>query len=371
MSLPREITYVRPISFLNGCTAQSMSDNGLAILLAGGPIAFSYVELIFREENGSFDKSIYSIKDLKNKSLNLSDLNLCSVFELLANISQPKQLCLGTKLKKFTAKPIVMGVVNVTPDSFFNSASSYNSDCAISNALELYNSGADIIDVGGESTRPGASPVSAEEEIQRVLPVVDKLVQQGIPVSIDTRNSIVMTKAIAAGVSLVNDVSAFTYDPNSLAVIANSEVGIILMHMQGIPETMQIDPKYSNGVVIDTYDYLSSRINACIELGVTRDRICVDPGIGFGKTLLHNMELISNLGIFHGLGCALGIGLSRKSFIQAIVGEVPPEERLGGSLASMINAIDQGANLLRVHDVKETVQAVSVWKKINTPKVDR
>jgi len=371
MSLPREIICVRPIGFLNGSIAQNMSDSGMAVLLAGGPTAFLYVELIFREENGLFTKSICSIKDLKNKTINLSDVNLYLVFDVLENISQPKQLCLGSKLKRFEDKPIVMGVINVTPDSFSDSAISYNTESAISCALELYKSGADIIDVGGESTRPGASSVTVEEEIQRVLPVVDALVEAGIPVSIDTRNSKVMNRAIAAGVSLVNDVSAFTHDPNSLAVIADSDVGVIVMHMQGTPETMQIAPQYNNGVVIDIYDYLSNRITACMEFGVTRDRICVDPGIGFGKTLAHNMELISNLAVFHGLGCALSIGLSRKSFVQAIVGETSPKDRIGGSLASMLFAIDQGTNLVRVHDVKETVQAVSVWKKINAFEVDR
>jgi len=364
MSLLREIKYLRPIGFINGANAQSMSENGLAVLLAGGPTAFLYVELIFREESGLFGKHICAIKDLKNKNSNLSDINLCLVFEFLDNISQAKKLCLGPKLKTFTDNPIVMGVVNVTPDSFSDSDFSYNLDSAISHAFELYNSGADIIDVGGESTRPGATPVSDEEEIKRVLPVVDKLVHAGIPVSIDTRKSIVMTKAIAAGVSLVNDVSAFTYDPKSLGVVANSKVGVILMHMQGVPETMQTAPKYDNGVLVDIFDYLSSRITACIQIGINHDRICVDPGIGFGKTSLQNIELISNLSIFHGLGCSLGIGLSRKSFIQSVVGEVSPKERIGGSLASMLKAIDQGVNLVRVHDVKETVQAVSVWKKL-------
>jgi len=364
MSLLREIKYIRPIGFINGTIAQSMSENGLAVLLAGGPTAFLYVELIFREESGLFGKHIYAIKDLKNKNSNLSDINLSLVFDFLDNISQAKKLCLGPKLNTFTDNPIVMGVVNVTPDSFSDSDFSYNLDSAISHAFELYSSGADIIDVGGESTRPGATPVSDEEEIKRVLPVVDKLVHAGIPVSIDTRKSIVMTKAIAAGVSLVNDVSAFTYDPKSLGVVANSKVGIILMHMQGVPETMQTAPKYDNGVLVDIFDYLSSRITACKQIGINHDRICVDPGIGFGKTSLQNIELISNLSIFHGLGCSLGIGLSRKSFIQSVVGEVSPKERIGGSLASMLKAIDQGVNLVRVHDVKETVQAVSVWKKL-------
>ncbi|NNE83582.1 MAG: dihydropteroate synthase, partial [Alphaproteobacteria bacterium] len=226
----------------------------------------------------------------------------------------------------------------------------------------LHAAGADIVDVGGESTRPGAAPISVEDELARVMPVVTALAGDGIVISIDTRHAAVMDAAIAGGARIVNDVSALTHDSNAMDVIAASNASVILMHMQGTPETMQQAPHYED-VVLDVYDALEARVADCAAAGIARSRICVDPGIGFGKTPAHNLALISSLAIFHGLGCAVAIGVSRKSFIDAVAGTSQPKDRLAGSLATMLVALGQGAQIVRAHDVGETVQAVALWRE--------
>ncbi len=255
-----------------------------------------------------------------------------------------------------------MGIVNVTPDSFSDGGDYADTAAAIKRGRELYAAGAGLIDVGGESTRPGAAPVPVEEELARVMPVVAELAGEGIPVSIDTRRAPVMREAIAAGAQVVNDVSALTHDPDALGVVTRSDAGVILMHMQGTPATMQAAPCYED-VVLDVCDMLSGRVAACEAAGIERSRLCVDPGIGFGKTADHNMTLISSLGALHSLGCAVAIGVSRKSFIDAVSGPAEPKDRLAGSLAAMLTALDQGAQIVRVHDVAETVAAIALWHR--------
>ena len=259
--------------------------------------------------------------------------------------------------------PRVMGVINVTPDSFSDGGDFADAGTAIAAGHAMCAAGADILDVGGESTRPGSDPVTPDAERARVLPVIEALAAAGATVSIDSRRAAVMRAALAAGAAVVNDVSALSADPDSPAVVAAAGAPVVLMHMLGEPKTMQRDPVYVDAP-LDVYDTLEARIAACEAAGIPRQRIAVDPGIGFGKTLDHNLAILRDIGIFHGLGCALLLGVSRKSFITLIAGEAAPKERLPGSLAAALAGLDRGVQIVRVHDVAETVQALAVWRAI-------
>jgi dihydropteroate synthase len=221
--------------------------------------------------------------------------------------------------------------------------------------------GAAIIDVGGESTRPGSSPVWEGDEIERVAPVIRQLAAGGAAVSVDTRKADVMTAALEAGARVINDVSALTYDPRSAEVVAASGVPVILMHHQGAPEVMQDNPRYDD-VLVEVYLWLQERIRAAEAAGIARDKILIDPGFGFGKNVAHNLELMNGLALFHSLGVPLVVGASRKRTIGALSGEAPTDRRLGGSIAFALKAAEQGAQIVRVHDVFETVQALRVWR---------
>lgn len=255
--------------------------------------------------------------------------------------------------------PLTMGIVNVTPDSFSDGGDFATADAAINHAIALREAGADILDVGGESTRPGAAPVSPEAEQVRVIPVVKELSARGLTVSIDTRHAATMAAALDAGASIVNDVTALTGDLKSLETVAQRKVPVVLMHMQGEPQTMQSQPAYQ-WAPIDIYRSLELRIEACVAAGLQRDQICIDPGIGFGKTDAHNLDLLDSLSVFHGLGCPMLIGASRKSFIGRLSGENDPKNRLAGSLSAALHGATQGVQILRVHDVAETRQALLI-----------
>jgi dihydropteroate synthase len=258
-----------------------------------------------------------------------------------------------------------MGIVNVTPDSFSDGGKYLGVDAAIAHGRRLAAEGASIIDVGGESTRPGAAPVSPENEIARTVPVIRALAGEGIRVSIDTRHAAVMQAAVDAGAAIINDISALEGDPQSLSVAARSGACVILMHMQGQPSDMQEAPVYQNAPR-EVRDYLAARIETCLAAGIARQRICVDPGIGFGKTLEHNLQLLAALPDLQRLGVPVLLGVSRKSFIGALSRQEPPEQRLGGSLAAALAGLESGVKILRVHDVAETVQAVAVWHAIKS-----
>jgi dihydropteroate synthase len=221
--------------------------------------------------------------------------------------------------------------------------------------------GAAIVDVGGESTRPGAAVVWEGDEIERIVPVITQLARGGAAVSADTRKCDVMTAALAAGAGMINDVSALTFDDRSAAVIAEAGVPVVLMHHQGAPEVMQDDPRYDD-VLIEVYLWLEERIAAAEAAGIARDKILVDPGFGFGKNVAHNLALMNGLALLHGLGCPVVIGASRKRTIGALANEAPADQRLGGSLAFALKAAEQGVQILRVHDVPQTVQALRVWR---------
>ncbi len=261
-------------------------------------------------------------------------------------------------------EPVIMGVVNVTPDSFSDGGDHYDTNAAIARSEHLFQDGAQILDIGGESTRPAADVVSIEEEQKRVLPVISALKKTGAPIiSIDTRNAETMQAAIDAGANFINDVSGLTGDKRSVSVVAESGLPVCIMHMQGTPQTMQDRPKYES-VLDDVMAFFEERLGFCNSQGVAQNRVILDPGIGFGKTLEHNLTLIQNLKEFHRFGCPLLLGVSRKSFIGAITDESKPKNRLGGSLAAAIYGLEAGVQIFRVHDVKETRQAFDVHRAI-------
>lgn len=260
-------------------------------------------------------------------------------------------------------RPRLMGVVNVTPDSFSDGGETFGHEAAIRRGLRLAEDGADLIDVGGESTRPGAAPVAPDEELRRVVPVVRALAREGVIVSIDTRCAAVMAAAIDAGARIVNDVSALTHDPAAPALVAAAPVSVVLMHMQGEPRTMQRAPAYADAAA-EVAAWLDGRLAACAAAGIARDRIALDPGIGFGKTVAHNVEILARLGIYAKLARPIVIGVSRKSLIARLSRGEPPKERLAGSIAAALFAIERGAHILRVHDVAETRQALAVWRAL-------
>lgn len=264
------------------------------------------------------------------------------------------------------SSPCIMGILNVTPDSFSESGHNYSPDRAVKNALEMVRQGADIIDVGGESTRPGAVPVSCEQEISRIEPVLKQLQIEKIPVSVDTRHAQTMKIALSYGAVMINDITALRGDSESLNIVAGHDCYICLMHMKGQPQTMQKNPEYDD-VADDVKTFLEKRIETCMKAGISKERLIIDPGIGFGKTLEHNLTLFQNLEQFRDLGVTVLLGASRKSFIEKICGPTPVAQRLAGSLAACIKGYESGVRIFRVHDVAQTRQALNVWELINKP----
>ena len=258
-------------------------------------------------------------------------------------------------------RPLVMGIVNVTPDSFSDGGRHFSASRAIEHGLQLMQEGAGILDVGGESTRPGAAPVGEQEELDRVLPVIEGLREAGLPISIDTYKPAVMRAAIAAGACLVNDVNALLA-PGALEVVAGTDAGVCLMHKQGDPHNMQSKPAYTD-VVAEVGAFLMERLHACSAMGIPRDRLVVDPGFGFGKSLEHNLALLRRLAEFGHLGVPVLAGLSRKSMLGAITGQ-PVEQRMPASVAAALIAVQRGARIVRVHDVRATCDALAVWQSV-------
>ncbi|HEK85738.1 MAG: dihydropteroate synthase [Candidatus Saccharicenans sp.] len=260
-------------------------------------------------------------------------------------------------------RPWIMGVVNVTPDSFSDGGKFYNVDKAVERALELVGQGARIIDIGGESTRPGAREVPAEEELQRVIPVIKRLrPKTSALISADTRKSLVAQAALEEGADIINDISAFSHDPKMAQVVAAFQVPVIIMHMLGTPETMQLNPQYRN-LLFDLKYFFLDRIRQAREAGIPEDRIILDPGIGFGKTLEHNLTIINHLDYFLDLNKPILVGPSRKSFIGGILG-VPADQRLEGTISAVLISLIRGASLIRVHDVLEIKRALQTAESI-------
>ena len=262
--------------------------------------------------------------------------------------------------------PTIMGILNVTPDSFSDGGKYSTLNAATEHCMSMVSAGADIIDIGGESTRPGAAELDAAQEISRVIPVLDKVAKEiQVPISIDTRKSEVAELAISSGAVIVNDVSGLTFDSKMAEYCINQNLPVCIMHSQGIPETMQNAPKYKN-VCLDVYDFLNEQIEKMIDSGMQRSNIIVDPGIGFGKTLTHNFDLLKGISLFHGLGVPILIGVSRKKFIMTVAGLKENEDRVSGSIALALFARSQGVQIFRVHDVKETVQAMKLWHSMSS-----
>ena len=256
-----------------------------------------------------------------------------------------------------------MGIVNVTPDSFSDGGRHLRRDAALAHAQQLIQEGADLLDIGGESTRPGAPLVGVQEELDRIMPVIEGLRGVPLPLSVDTNKPEVMRAALAAGISMVNDINALQ-QPDAMAAVAASKAAVCLMHMQGTPQTMQQQPHYQD-VLAEVLAFLRARIAAALAAGIARERIVIDPGFGFGKTLAHNLDLLRHLQEFSVLGVPVLAGLSRKSMLGAMTGQ-DVEHRVHASVAAALLAVQRGAKIVRVHDVGATVDALKVWNAVNT-----
>jgi dihydropteroate synthase len=343
-------TLLRPTAFVDS----PFGHDGKVARLAGGLNWFASVELLRVEGHRRNGSELVAVEGIESR---FDDDRAAQWVALTA--TRPS-LQLGERTIRLD-QPQVMGIVNVTPDSFSDGGQFADGNAAALAGAEMTGQGAAIIDVGGESTRPGASPVWEGDEIERIVPVIRQLANGGAAVSVDTRKADVMTAAVEAGARLINDVSALTFDGRAAGVVAGASVPIVLMHHQGAPETMQVDPRYDD-VLVEVYQWLAERIEAAEMSGIKRERILLDPGVGFGKNVGHNLELMNGLALFHSLGCPLVIGASRKRTIGALSGEAPADKRLGGSIAFAMKAVEQGAQIVRVHDVYETVQALKVWR---------
>jgi dihydropteroate synthase len=335
--------YLRPLSLLFGQDARDQIAGGLAGSLGGMPdIAFAAAQEITREGK-LIARRIVSFSELKHHSL-------------LENITRKRPDFAGVLLDQTR----VMGIVNVTPDSFSDGGKFDIAETAVAHGRLMAEQGADILDIGGESTRPGSDEVSIEQERSRIMPVIAALAKEHI-VSVDTRKSVLMAEAAQAGAKIINDVSALGFDPLSTGVVAKARLPVVLMHAQGEPRTMQLAPKYDD-VALDVYDGLSAQVEKAVAAGIPRSHICIDPGIGFGKSFSHNLELMRQLTLFHGLGVALLVGLSRKGIVGAVTGEKTAAKRVAGSLGGALQAAMMGAHLLRVHDVLETCQGLAMFQ---------
>jgi dihydropteroate synthase len=351
--------WLRPLGLVSGRAAAEAVASGHARPLAGPSLAFSLIAALGLGSDRRPVSVTASISEFEAWLGGASARVAQRLEEQLTLLSAPRPSWAGFDLNC----PLIMGVINVTPDSFSDGGQWFDTERAVAHGRELLTAGADIVDVGGESTRPGADELSPAEEILRVEPVVRALVEAGAVVSIDTRHKPVMEAALDAGAQIVNDVSALTHDPDSAALIARRAASVVLMHMRGEPGTMQHDPVYDSPL-IEVLEFLQARMGACIAAGIASQNIAVDPGIGFGKLVPHNLELLSGLAAFHALGRGIVLGVSRKSTIARLSRGEAPGARLPGSLAAALSAVQQGVQVLRVHDVAETRQALAVWRAI-------
>ncbi len=349
--------YVRPCGFVEG----PLEDPAAAVRLAGGAMWFCAVHLIVRAATGERLVSIVlPVRTRTSWQAELPDSLAAAFAAQWARITAARApLVAAGKLLGFT-RPQVMGILNVTPDSFSDGGKYADPAAAVERAHDLMKLGASLVDIGAESTRPGAKPVWEGDEIARLEPVIERLRGSSGWLSVDTRKAAVMRMALAKGAHMVNDVSALAHDDDSLAAVAEAGCPVVLMHVQGDPQTMQKRPDYQD-VLLDVFDHLAERIAVCVEAGISPAKIIVDPGIGFGKTLRHNLDLLNGLSLFHALGCPILLGASRKTFVGALSREEPADARFPGSLAAALHGLNQGVQIIRVHDVAETVQAVKIW----------
>ena len=346
--------YLRPIALSDS----PQSEEGDALRLAGGLVYASRFALITRDGGKITARSRYSLPELRKALPGLPDA-VRDQFDNLQRVHAPLQL--GARTIRLD-QPQVMGILNVTPDSFSDGGQFMDDpDVANAHAAKMLEAGAGIIDVGGESTRPGAAAVWEGDELKRVIPAIERLASAGAAISTDTRRPAVMEAALGAGAQIINDVSALRHDPRSLEFAARSGVQVVLMHAPGEGDNLHANASYID-VVLDVFDWLAARRDAALAAGIARDNILLDPGLGFGKSVAENLLMLNALPLFHALGQPLLVGSSRKRMIGALSNEAPAHQRLGGSVALAVKAMDAGVQVLRVHDVPETVQAVRVWR---------
>jgi len=347
-----------PEEILTGAAARDAVARGRALPLAGGPLAFAAVEVLERAADGSAGSRYLTLAELKDWAARRGQA--AAIGRLLLAITAARAPWAGFALDR----PLVMGILNVTPDSFSDGGDYVDPARALAHARAMIEAGADIVDIGGESTRPGAAATPPEAELRRVIPIVAALARDGVAVSVDTRRAPVMKAALDAGARIVNDVTALTGDAGSVATAAARDAPLILMHMAGEPRTMQDAPRYDD-VAMDVLAYLEARVAVCEAAGIERSRIAVDPGIGFGKHPTgHNLPLLRRIALLHATGCAVVLGLSRKQFIGRVSRDEPARGRLAGSLAGALWGASRGVQILRVHDVAETCQALAVRRAI-------
>jgi len=345
--------YVRPVGLF---PAPEDADEALfaGLPLAGQPLRFTTVEMAERD-GARICRRTVALSEAVERDWGRGTLDAARDLDAL---TAPRPRLAGLSLER----PRIMGIINVTPDSFSDGGLHHAAEAAIAHGLRLAEEGADILDIGGESTRPGAAYVPVEEELRRVMPVIEGLrAKTDVLISIDTRKAEVMRRAAGAGADILNDVSALMHDPDAMSVAAESGLPVILMHAQGDPRTMNDNPQYDD-VVLDVFDYLEARIAACEAAGIPRAKIVADPGIGFGKHLHHNVAVMSALSLYHALGVPVLLGASRKKLIDHISDVPNPGDRVPGSLAAALVGAAQGVQIVRVHDVAATRQALNVWR---------
>lgn len=350
--------YLRPIWFAES----PVGLDGQTARLGNGLIWFQGYEVSVIDGGGPVVRERVPVADFPDWLACLPDRLAERATQIAANITAIRPpVSIGQRVIRFDV-PQVMGILNMTPDSFSDGGKHMDDPHAAADAgFAMGAAGAAIIDVGGESTRPGADPVWEGDEIARIVPVIERLVAAGVPVSVDTRKATVMEAAISAGAGVINDVSALLHDPRSMEVVAATTCPVILMHAASVGEDPHANPIYGD-VVCDIFDWLEARIAACAAAGIGRERIIVDPGLGFGKSLAETLAILNRLAIYQGLGVPVLLGASRKRMIGALSNEAPTAARLAGSLALGYRAVELGAQMLRVHDVPETVQALHVWR---------
>ena len=344
--------YTRACNFYFGQKAKEKIKEGKALPLNNNHLlSFDTIEIITRK----FKKKIH-IKEIKNQSFKIRKKVLKDI-KLIKGVKKFK----GLNLKDF---PILMGIINLTPDSFSDGGKYNKKNSGFIHANYLVKKGCGILDIGGESTRPGAKDVNKIIEWKRIDKTLNKIKKLNKFISLDTRKSWIMENGIKNKVNLINDVSGFEYDANTINILKKSKIPFVIHHMQGTPKNMQKNPRYKN-ILLDIYDFFEKKIKTIRSLGIKHNNIILDPGIGFGKNLKHNMTLINNISIFHSLGFPIMLGVSRKRFIKDLSGNNDSKERLGGTISSSLYAMTQGVQILRVHDVNEISQSIKVFKSLN------
>ena len=343
--------YTRVCNFYYGKESKTLLSKKRSLPLNNNPeISFDHIEIISRQAKKKISiKKINSLSKILKKQINLD----------LENIKLKKKNFANLDFQKI---PNIMGILNLTPDSFSDGGKFNSKRRGINHALQMFRLGANIIDVGGESTRPRSTPVNKKLEWKRLQKIIRSLSKK-IPLSLDTRKSDIMERGIKCGVKIINDVSGLTYDPKTINILNKYKIPFVIQHSQGTPENMQNKPRYKNEL-LDIYDFFENKLNFLRSIGIKHNNIIIDPGIGFGKNLKHNMNLISNISIFHSLGFPILVGNSKKRFIKDLTGKNDTKNRIGGTVASSIYLMMQGVQILRIHDVNELLQGIKVFKKL-------